>query len=69
MARFRYRCPSCDGTVPAERVEEHVGLSGGEGVGGRAARARITRTLVCEACDAELIRERYTPPRREVRAD
>lgn len=69
MARFQYRCPTCNGTVPAERVEKRIPMSRGAGVGGRSAMAVIRPVVTCEADGEELVRESYTPQRREVRAD
>lgn len=69
MARHQYRCPECGGTVPAERVEKKHTLGGLRAGIGRAPTARIAVTLICEQDDRELVRESYTPERREVRRD
>jgi hypothetical protein len=67
MPQFQYRCPTCDGTIPAAQVESRRSMSGGKGVGGRAAQAVVRPVLICEADGEELVREAFTPQRREVR--
>jgi hypothetical protein len=67
MPRFQYKCPTCEGTVPAERVERRTPMSKGKGVGGRAPNAVIQPVLMCEADGEIMVRESYTPARREVR--